>query len=190
MKNVLLIIVLIISLCNTIKSQNNFAFQLNGGPLFITESEFANTGVNFSASILYHLSNHIDLSLRSGYLNWSSKEESPVHSFSFSSYNIPLVGGIRYYFLLQNIRPYVSTEIGISFIKTKITNDIYFAHTYKKITPTEKVGSWSGYTFGISGGVYIILTKNLNLDINITAQHPEVSYEYVQLSAGLGFGIL
>ena len=190
MKNVLLTIVLIISLTNIIKPENNITVQINGGPLFITESDFAKTGYNLSTLILYQLSNHIDLSLRSGYLNWQSKEESSVHSFSFSSYNIPLLGGIRYYFLLQNIRPYVSTEIGLSFIKTKITNEIYFAQTYNKINPIEMVGSWSGYSLGISGGVNLILSENINLDINIAAQHPEVSFGYIQLSAGIGIGIL
>jgi hypothetical protein len=33
------------------------------------------------------------------------------------------------------------------------------------------------------------IVENINLDINLTAQHPEISFDYLQLSAGLGIGI-
>ena len=105
-------------------------------------------------SLLFGITQSLDVTINSGYLKWKQKNEQN-NNFKI----IPLYIGGRYYLSQNKIRPYFGLELGLNVIE----NDNH-AFLAKK------------FGYGLNVGFLLSILNNTRLDIG--AKYNSIYYDY------------
>lgn len=144
------IMALIILTCSvaTCYSQTHVSGIINSG-VTKPRSDFFNYGFALNGTILFGVSDHFDVTARTGYISWNTKKEGPASLYAEDRISVyPLYLGVRYYALKGTVSPYIGTEVGVNIIS-------YGEHS----TLVKKLG------YDLSLGINYALNKSLQLDI-------------------------
>jgi opacity protein-like surface antigen len=143
-------------------------------------SDFAGTGIGFTARGEYTINENLTGIATVGYINFGGDENQFVE-ISYSA--IPILGGVKYYF--QGAGFYAQGELGFHLLSVdselKNTGGFSFSGTSSSATETE-------FSLGLGGGYEYPLTPKIDLDA--TAKYMIVSdANYINIRVGAKFNL-
>lgn len=142
-------------------SQKKVSVGINAGaavPMGLF-GDAVSTGFGGNASGEYPVSSHIDLTLSAGYLTWSfdfSSTGLPASQLPEATISaIPIMAGMKYYFIEGSFKPYAALNLGMHMVTAKSTLNGQ---------STDSTQTKSGWAVG--AGFLASLSENIDLDVS------------------------
>ncbi|HEX2963099.1 MAG: outer membrane beta-barrel protein [Bacteroidota bacterium] len=125
-------------------------------------SDNAKLGWGGQGNFEYLATPNLSLMATVGYYLWGAKNDLlGLADFTFST--IPVLIGAKYLFMQGDLRPYVGADLGIHFLKTKISSNINIFGSNLEESNTE-----SKFGFAPMAGLRMHMPPNVDLDLNIS----------------------
>jgi len=139
--------------------QNEILLGLNGSAIIPQSGE---AGVGSKISLIYNLNEQISIHHGVGILGWGSGSNS---DFSKKLFIYSL--SARYYFVNNNVRPYLSAELNYAIGKYRFTNG-YVDRTTNELIQYQDEYKISEFLSGLGLGLTYPLSELFILDLNYT----------------------
>lgn len=125
-------------------------------------SNSAKLGWGGQGNFEYLAAPNLSLMATVGYYLWGAKSDlMGLVDYTFST--IPVLIGAKYLFMEGDLHPYVGADIGIHFLKTKISSSINILGS-----SLEESNSESKFGFAPMAGLRMHMPPNVDLDLNIS----------------------
>lgn len=185
-----LLILLTIAVLGTLSFAQKGTMAIGGDVgLFIPTGDAGDVysmGFGICPVFKYMLSDKLGLTGTTGYVMWSGKEE--IMGIEYSASDIPIKGGVKYYFGTGNMKPYVQGEFGLHMVTGKAEGTFsYMGYT----TTINESSSETEMGFSFGGGFEMPMGEKMNL--NVLAQYESImeeeSFNNIVIKAGLVFNL-
>ena len=156
MKKVISTIIMLLFISSISLSQIHVNGTISSGIIKPTEESFK-YGFGLDASILFGITQNVDVTLNSGYIKWKQNDKQN------SNFRIiPLNIGGRYYLSQNQIRPYAGLELGINIIEHDIWGN--YSQLEKR------------FGYGLNVGFLFSILNNTQLDIGV--KYNSIYFDY------------
>lgn len=149
-------------------------------------SDWYSMGFGFCPVFKYMLNDKLGITGTTGYVMWSAKEE--IMGIEYSASDIPIKGGVKYYFGAAKMKPYVQGEFGLHMVSAKAEGS-YSIMGYTYTIDESASETEMGFSFG--GGFEMPMGEKMNL--NLLAQYESImeeeSFNNIVIKAGLVFNL-
>lgn len=162
-------IISVLLIAVSLNAQGKFAVSVNGDVALPMGNfgDLAKTGFGGLVAGVYNATPNIQVTLKSGYLTWSTETPASIQAAA-SSVNegtltsIPVLVGARYVAGKGKLKPYGAAELGMHFTSTEVPSvTLPTGQSVGGGTTTD-----SNFGFGFGGGVYYEVAKTVDLELN------------------------
>lgn len=183
MKKLVLILVAVAALGSMSFAQKG-AMTLGGDVgLFLPTGDMGDAlsmGFGICPNFAYMMNDKLAITGTTGYVMWGAKEEIAGLETSFT--DIPIKGGVKYYFGTEKMKPYVQGEFGLHMLSAKVEGTFLGYSIDESTSETEM-----GFSFG--GGFEMPMGEKMNF--NVSGQYESImedeSFNNLVIKAGLVF---
>ncbi|MCL4551357.1 MAG: porin family protein [Bacteroidetes bacterium] len=179
MKRTILVVLAFILANVTLSAQTKFGIGVNG-TYFAPIGDFGDvykSGFGGSASLLYNVNDNIQLSLSSGYAQFSFNNEkfNQLLSDFFSAFGttvkvdinsklniIPVMLGGKYFFTNSAFKPYAALDLGLHIVSVDASSFKVNSQSYDAVKGQSKAAT----AWGIGIGFMYQVAPKINLDVN------------------------
>jgi len=186
MKKIVVVLISVFFFSGLVLAQGKMGLSVQGG-IAIPTGDFgdaAGMGFGGSTTFMYEVSPMLHITGSIGYTTWGPKEDLP-DGFDYSLSTIPVLVGAKYVLGKGNFLPYVSAELGMHFLSSKVKVTI-FGQTFESSDSEAKFGFAPGAGFFFAFSPKTMLDVNLKYNI-ITTEGSSTSY--LGINAGVAFAL-
>lgn len=135
-------------------------------------------GFGFCPVFGYSLNEKMVITGTTGYVMWGGKEE--IAGLEYSASDIPIKGGVKYFFGTGKMKPFIQGEFGLHMITAKVEGTILGYSFDESASETEM-----GFSFG--GGFEMPMNEKVNF--NLSGQYESImedeSFNNLVIKAGI-----